>query len=314
MTITTARGTEGASAAPAAPRAARRAARLREALVGWGFITPNLILMSLFLFVPIVWAIQLSFQETRGFGDPEWVGLDNYIKMAGDPVFWQSFGNTMVFTIVTVPIDMAAGLGLAVLLNSVLPARGAFRTMIVLPMVISGVATGMIAVIMFYQTNGIINKVLEAIGLSPIAWQSEGIPAMISVMMVSVWLRVGFNMIIYLAGLQGISPELYEAARIDGASRWQQFRSITVPLVGPSTFFLLIMNVIASFQVFDLIFVMTGGGPGNSTSVLVTYAYRNGFQIREQGYGAAIGVVILIITLIFTFIQWKTSRTRDLVE
>jgi ABC-type sugar transport system permease subunit len=146
-----------------------------------------------------------------------------------------------------------------------------------------------------------------------VAWQSDGLPALISVVIVAIWLRIGFNMIIYLAGLQGIEPQLYEAARIDGASRWQQLRSITVPLVGPSTFFLLIMNVIASFQVFDLIFVMTGGGPGNSTSVLVTYAYRNGFQIREQGYGAAIGIVILIITLLFTFVQWKTSRTRDQV-
>ncbi|KQO97139.1 sugar ABC transporter permease [Leifsonia sp. Leaf264] len=277
-------------------------------------MAPNLILMSVFLFIPIVWALVISFQDTRGFGTPEWVGLANYIKLVSDPVFWQSLGNTVVFTLLTVPIDMAAGLGLAVLLNSVLPARGVFRTSIVLPMVISGVASGMIAVIIFYESNGLINKILVALGLQPVAWQSQGVPAMISVVIVAIWLRVGFNMIIYLAGLQGISPELYEAARIDGASRWQQFRSITVPLVGPSSFFLLIMNVIASFQVFDLIFVMTGGGPGNSTSVLVTYAYRNGFQIREQGYGAAIGIVILIITLAFTFIQWKTSRTRDLVE
>lgn len=314
MTTVTARESEAAVQAPSGPRAARRVARLKESLVGWGFVTPNLILMTLFLFVPILWAIQLSFHETKGFGDPEWVGLENYARLISDPVFWQSFANTIVFTIVTVPIDMIAGIGLAVLLNSVLPARGVFRTIIVLPMVISGVASGMIAVIIFYQTNGIINKVLEALGLSPIAWQSESVPAMISVMIVSVWLRVGFNMIIYLAGLQNISPELYEAARIDGASRWQQFRSVTVPLVGPSTFFLLIMNVIASFQVFDVIFVMTGGGPGNATSVLVTYAYRNGFQIREQGYGAAIGIVILLITLLFTFIQWKTSRSRDMVE
>ena len=216
--------------------------------------------------------------------------------------------------LVTVPVVMALGLGLAVLVNSVLPGRGIWRTIIVLPMVISGVASGMIAVALFYQSNGLINKILVAIGLQPVAWQSDGTAAMISVMIAAIWLRVGFNMVIYLAGLQGISPELYEAARIDGASRWQQFRSVTVPLVGPSSFFLLIMNVIASFQVFDLIFVMTGGGPGNSTSVLVTYAYRNGFEIREPGYGAAIGIVILIITLIFTFIQWKTSRTRDLAE
>lgn len=313
MTALSTRGREGA-VAPTRPRAGQRTARLRESLVGWGFAAPNLVLMSLFLFIPIIWAALISFQETKGFGDPEWVGLDNYSRLVGDPVFWQSLLQTMLFTAVTVPIELIGGLGLAVLLNSVLPARGLFRTAIVLPMVISGVASGMIAVIMFYESNGLVNKILNAIGLDSVGWQSQGGPAMISVMIAAIWLRLGFNMIIYLAGLQSISPELYEAARIDGATRWQQFRSVTVPLVGPSTFFLLIMNVIASFQVFDLIFVMTGGGPGNSTSVLVTYAYRNGFQIREQGYGAAIGIVILIITLIFTFIQWKTSRTRDLAE
>lgn len=311
MTSTTATGRVGAQTPT---RSGARSLKWREALVGYGFLAPNLILLSIFLLWPILWAIGLSFQETKGFGEPEWVGLDNYAKLLGDSVFWQSLWNTVVLTAFTVPIDMIGGLGLAVLLNSVLPARGVFRTIIVLPMVISGVASGMIAVIIFYQSTGIINKSLMALGLPPVEWQSGGTEAMISVIIASIWLRIGFNMIIYLAGLQGISPELYEAARIDGASKWQQFRTITVPLVGPSTFFLLIMNVIASFQAFDLIFVMTGGGPGYSTSVLGTYAYRNGFQIREQGYGAAIGVVLLIITLAFTYIQWKTSRTRDLVD
>jgi multiple sugar transport system permease protein len=293
-------------------RTAGRTERFREALVGWTFVTPNLVLLSIFLFVPIVGAVRLSLYEAKGFGAWEWVGFDNYATLIDDPVFWQSLRNTILFAIITVPVTLASGLGLAVLLNSALPARGVFRTIIVLPMVISGIASGLIAVILFYETNGLINKVLEAVGLDPIAWQSEGWPARISVMTVSVWLRVGFNMIIYLAGLQGISAHLYEAAKIDGATAWQTFRRITVPLVGPSTFFLLIMNVIASFQVFDVIFVMTGGGPRDATSVLVTYAYRNGFQIREQGYGAAIGIVILVITLVFTFIQWRTSRTRDL--
>ncbi len=309
MSTLTVRGRTGAPA-PFRPRTARG----REALAGYGFLAPNLLLMALFLFVPILYAIQLSFQATRGFGTPEWVGLDNYARMVADPVFWQSLGNTLLFTVVTVPIELVGGLGLAVLLNSVLPARGVFRTIIVLPLVISGVASGMIAVTIFSETSGIVNKVLLAIGASPVSWQSDGAAAMISVMMAAIWLRIGFNMVIYIAGLQSVSPELYEAARIDGANRWQQFRALTVPLVGPSTFFLLIMNVIASFQVFDIVFVMTGGGPGFSTSVLGTYAYRNGFQIREQGYGAALGVVILLITLVFTYVQWRTSRTRDLVE
>jgi len=186
--------------------------------------------------------------------------------------------------------------------------------MLVLPMVVSGVASAMIAVILFTEANGLVNKVLRALGLGAVPWQSDGAFAMVSVIVTMIWLRVGLNMIIYLAGLQSVSPELYEAAELDGAGAWQRFRSITVPLVGPSTFFLLVLNVIASFQVFDLVFVLTGGGPGYSTSVLGTYAYRNGFQIREQGYGAALGVVILVVTLAFTVVQWRTNRTRDLTE
>lgn len=312
MTTTAVRDGRRGGTPPARPRAGARRARRREGLVGWAFLAPNLVLMIGFLFVPIVLAVQLSFQETRGFGDPAWVGLENYRTMVEDPDFWRSLANTVLFTAVTVPIELAAGLGLAVLLNSALPARGLLRTLLVLPMVVSGVASAMIAVILFYESNGLVNKVLEAMGLGRVAWQSEGAPAMLSVILVAIWLRLGFNMVIYLAGLQSIEPELYEAARIDGASKWQQLRLITVPLLGPSTFFLLIMNVIASFQVFDVIFVMTGGGPSGATSVLVTYAYRNGFQIREQGYGAALGIVILLITLVFTFVQWRTSRTRDL--
>lgn len=309
MTVASAGGRFGV-----APSTRPRRARVRETLTGYGFIAPNMLLMGLFLFVPIVFAVQLSFTRFQGFGDPEFVGLANYTRMAADPVFWQSLGNTLLFTAITVPLELVGGLGLAVLLNSVLPGKGLFRTVIVLPLVISGVASGMIAVTIFSEGSGIVNKTLQAIGLSPVAWQSDGTAAFVSVMITAIWLRIGFNMVIYLAGLQSVSPELYEAARLDGAGRWQLFRHITTPLVGPSTFFLLIMNVIASFQVFDIVFVMTGGGPGFSTSVLGTYAYRNGFQIREQGYGAALGVVILLITLLFTYIQWRTSRSRDTVE
>ena len=298
------------------PRGSRRPWRVRfsEALSGYTFLAPNLILLAIFLFLPIVGAVQLSFQESRGFGDPEWVGAANYARLFSDPVFWQSLGNTIVFTVLTVPVNLALGLGLAVLMNSVLPGRGIYRTIIILPMVISGIASALVGVVIFDQNTGIVNKVLRALGADGVPWQSGGAWAMLSVVLVSIWLRVGFNMIIYLAGLQGVSPELYEAAEIDGASRWQRFRSITVPLVGPSTFFLLIMNMIAAFQVFDVIFVLTGGGPGYATSVLVTYAYQNGFVTRDQGYAAAIGIVLLIITLAFTAIQWRTSRTRDLVE
>ena len=292
----------------------RRPRWVRSTLAGYAFLAPSLVLLGLFVFLPLGWAFVISLKQTNGFGDGAFVGLANYGRLLTDPVFWRVTLNTALFTIIVVPVSMALGLGLAILMNSVLPVRALFRTIIVLPMVISGVATALIGVLIYDQNNGIANKLLRVIGLGAIPWQSSGPGAFASVVLVTLWWRVGFNMIIYLAALQGVSPELYESARIEGANGRQQLRYITWPMVGPSTFFLLIMNVIHSFQVFDVIFVLTQGGPGNSTSVLVTYAYTNGFLIRDQGYATAIGIFLLVITLVFTAIQWRVSRTRDLVE
>ncbi len=299
---------------PPAVRRRGRSRRLGETLTGYGFLVPSLLLLGLFVFLPLVWAFLVSLQRTNGFGDGVFVGLANYQRLLSDGAFWRAALNTFFFTLIVVPVSMALGLGLAVLLNSVLPARGLFRSIVVLPMSISGVATALIGVLIFDQNNGIANKLLTAAGLSGVPWQSSGPAAFASVVLVTLWWRIGFNMIIYLAGLQGVTPELYESARIDGADRWRQFVYITWPMVGPSTFFLLIMNVIYSFQVFDIVFVLTQGGPGNSTSVLVTYAYSNGFLIRDQGYAAAIGMFLLAVTLVFTVIQWRISHTRDLVD
>ncbi len=306
----------GPPPSPAATYTARpgRASRQQRSTgAAAGFLGPNLILLGIFLFLPLGWALLISFQESDGFGASGWVGLENYRRLVADPTFWQSALNTAVFTLITVPLSLALGLGLAVLMNSVLPGRKLFRTLIYLPMVISGIATALMGVLLFDESTGIVNKLLREGGLGTIPWQSQGAAAFASIILVTLWIRVGFNMVIYLAGLQGISPELYEAARLEGASSWQQFRYLTVPLVGPSTFFLLIMDVIYSFQVFDTIFVMTGGGPGRSTSVLVTYAYENGFVTRDQSYAAAIGIVIFLVTLVFTAVQWRGNRSRDTV-
>lgn len=294
-------------------RVRRRRAGLRDTGQAALFLAPNLVLIVGFLFLPMVLAVVLSFYRYSGFGVAEWLGLGNYRRLFTDDAFWRSLFNTGVFAVFTVPVGMALGLGLAVLMNSVLPGRSVYRAIIYLPMVISGVATALIGTFMFDENIGTLDKMLRAVHLPPIAWQSSGIPAMASIILVTLWIRVGFDMVIYLAGLQGVSPELYEAARTEGASGWQTFRSITVPLVGPSTFFLLIMNVIYTFQMFDTVFVLTNGGPGFSTSVLGTYAYQNGFgPPRAQGYAAAIGVVIFVLTLAFTAFQWRVSRTRDL--
>ena len=308
MTLTRERADARAPDAPGGGRA-RRA---REALSGYAFLAPAVLLLGLFLFVPLVWAFVLSYQRTNGFGDGVFIGWANYARLVGDPLFWRAALTTVLFTVVVVPVSMAAGLALAVLMNSVLPARPLFRAIVVLPMSISGVATALIGVLVFDENSGIANKLLAAVGLGSLPWQSSGPAAFASVVLVTLWWRVGFNMIIYLAGLQGISPELYESARIDGAGGWQLFRYVTWPLVGPSTFFLLIINVIYSFHVFDIVYVLTKGGPGDATNVLVTYAYDNGFVVRDQGYAAAIGMVLLVVTLVFTAVQWRASRTRDL--
>ena len=271
-------------------------------------------MLTLFVLIPIAWAVVVSFERTDGFGAGTFTGLANYQRLLGDPVFWRSALNTLLFTVIVTPLSMGLGLGAAVLMNSVLPARKVFRSILILPMAISGIATALIGVLLFDENSGLIDKIIRAMGLPGVPWQSDGTAAFLSIVLITVWSRVGFNMLIYLAGLQAIGPEIYEAGRLDGAGGWQRFRLLTAPLVGPSTFFLLILNVIYSFQVFELVFVMTGGGPGNATSVIVTYAYDQGFVSRDQGYAAAIGVVLLLMMLAFTVVRWYTSRSRDLAE
>ena len=285
-----------------------------EARAAYALLSPNLLLLGLFVFVPLVGAAAISLQRTDGFGGGTFAGLVNYATLVGDPLFWRSLVNTTAFTVLVTPLSMALGLGAAVLLNTVLPARPVFRSVLILPMAISGVATALLGVLVFDENTGLLDLLVRTVGLPAVPWQSGSAAAFASVVLVTLWWRVGFNMLIYLAGLQGIGPDLYEAATLDGAGRWQQFRHLTFPLLGASTFFLLIINVIFSFQVFDIVFVLTGGGPRNATSVLVTYAYDTGFEVRDQGYAAAIGMVLLVLTMTFTLLQWRTNRSRDVVE
>ncbi|MGT2425194.1 carbohydrate ABC transporter permease [Amnibacterium kyonggiense] len=299
---------------PGSRRSSRRRARLRESLVGYSFAAPNLVLLGVFLLYPLGLAAVLSFSRYSGFGAPAWIGIGNYADLLSDAVFWRALANTTVFTIATLVLSLGLGLALAVLLDKPLPGRPVFRTIVYAPIVVSGVASGLIGVLIFDENTGVVDKALIAAGLPAVPWQSNGTAAMVAVILMTVWGRTGFNMVIYLAGLQGIGPELYEAAELEGAGAWQRFRSITFPLLGPSTFFLLIMNVIYSFQVFDLVFVLTGGGPGNATTMLTTFAYSEAFTTRMQGYAAAIGMVLLVLMLGFAAVQWRLNRGRDVTE
>jgi multiple sugar transport system permease protein len=285
-----------------------------QAVTGGVFLLPNLVLVAIFLLVPLAMSFYYSTQKLGSLGTSQFLGINNYSDLFSDSVFWESVENTAIFTIVTVPVGTVLGLGLAVLLNGLLPGRILYRSIIFLPLVISGVATGVLGQWMFDENNGFFNKLLATMGITGPHWQSNGHWAMTSIILVTIWQRVGFDMIIYLAGLQGVSPELLEAAKVDGATAWQRFRRITFPLLGPSTFFLLIMNIIYSFQVFDTVWAMTRGGPDFSTTTVVTYAYRESFDEHGPqllGYGAAVGVIIYLITLLITTAQWRFSRTRD---
>ncbi len=304
-----------ASAAPLAVRrtdahASPRAAR-EPGFVRWLLIALALAFLGLFLLVPLVLTVVLGFQETSGFGVGEWIGLGNYERMAADDVFWRSAVNTVVFAAVTVPLTLAGGLGLALLLDRPIRGRTLFRSLFYLPYVLSGVVVALLGRWIFNENLGVVNKLIRAVGGEGIAWQSSGVPAMGSIIAMVVWQSLGFCMVIYLAGLQGIPRERYEAARVDGATGWQLVRHVTIPGLRPTTFFLTVLMVIQSFQVFDIVFVLTGGGPGVSTELLVTYAYRQGFGARQQGYASAIGVVIFLVVLVFTVLWWRSQRHQE---
>jgi ABC-type sugar transport system permease subunit len=291
----------------------RRAARLRQRLTPYVFIAPNVVLFTMFSFLPLLYAFYISFHDWSLIGDPEWLGLRNYARLARDPLFWQALTSTLVYAVATVPTSMALGLLLAMALNRRILGRTLIRSVYFLPLVVSAVATGTIAAWMFNENYGVINALLVRLGLGRIAWLSSPAWALPSLAMATLWVRLGFNMVVYLAALQSIPSVYYEAARIDGASALSQFRHVTVPLLAPATFLLLILNVIHSFQVFDLIYVMTGGGPGFSTTMVVQYIFKSAFVTSEMGYASAMGVALYAIILVFTIVQWRASRQSESV-
>ena len=275
------------------------------------FIAPNVLVFTVFLFVPMLFAIYMSLNEWSLIEAPTFIGLGNYIAMAQDPQFWQSLWNTLLYTLGTVPTSIAIGLAVAIGLNRKLPARGLLRSIFFVPVVISMVAVALVGAWIFDDSYGVINNGLIALGLEPVPWLSSQTWAMFSLVVATLWVRIGFNMVVYLAALQGIPPEVYEAAQIDGANGWDRFWNITRPLLRPTTFLLVILNVIYSIHVFDLIYVMTAGGPGFSTTVLVMYVYQAAFENLQMGYASAMGVVLFLLLLAFTAFQWRVTRQSE---
>ncbi len=288
----------------------------RDTITAYLFCAPAYTVFVLFIFVPIIWALFLSFYDfsIMTFLFPDFVGLKNYERLFADRYFWQALKNTAFFSLLYVPISMFAGFIFAMMLHEKFPGRNIFRLSIFIPSVISMVVASIVwMLILSAGTSGLANRFLGIFGLQARGWLSESGLAMFSIVVVMVWKDFGYNMLIYLAGLQNIPAELYQAAELDGASGFQRIVKITVPLLKPTTFFLSVTTIIGSFQIFTPIYIMTGGGPGYATTTLVNYLYTKGFQEFEMGYATALSFILFVILLVLTIVQRRLSRSSDMV-
>lgn len=287
--------------------------RRKETLVAFSFIAPNFIGFALFTLGPIMFAFVLAFMHWDGSNPIEFAGLDNFWKLFKDRAFKVAFWNTIIFTAFVVPLTLVCSLGLAILLNQKIFGRNFFRTVAFFPYVASLVAVAVVWNMIFNPEFGPVNMLLYQLGVDPKdlpGWAADKHWAMVTVIMFSVWKSMGYFMVIYLAGLQGISAELYEAAEIDGANAWQKFWRITLPQLGPTTFFVSIMLTIQSFKVFDQIFMLTQGGPGTSTLVLVYHIYNEAFISWDLGYSSMVALVLFLLVLSITVAQFYFTEER----
>lgn len=278
-----------------------------DTLAGYSFILPMLLLTLTLVVIPIIISGAISFTNwnfIEGIGGLHFTGLDNYIRLFQDEAFLRSLRNNVVM-IAVVPVSMFIAMILAVLIDKATYFKDFFKVIYFMPFISSFVAIALLWRVLFHPNNGPINGFLRAIGVDhPPLWLADPNYALLAVMIIMVWTTLGFNMVIYLAGLQNISQDIYEAAEVDGASPVRQFFSITLPMLSPTTFFLLITGIVGSFKVFELVMILTNGGPAGSTSVIVFYLYEAAFVNLESGYASAMGIVLLILILLLTLIQW----------
>lgn len=277
----------------------------KDERTAWLFLLPSLVLFLAFTGLPVVVAFFVSFTQWDLFNPPIFTGLTNYTKLLADPIFGKVMGNTAYFVLLSVPIQMLIGLLCALALNRAIRGQTFFRVAYFLPVVTSTIAAALVWAWLFNANVGLINVLLTLLGVSePPQWLSSTRWAMPAVIIVSIWQNVGYAMVLFLAGLQNIRADLYDAAAIDGARGWKRLWFITLPLLSPTTFFVLIISIIGSFQVFELVFVMTQAGPANATNTLVYYIYQNGFQFYQMGYASAAAMILFAIVLVMTLIQY----------
>ncbi|KJL32204.1 carbohydrate ABC transporter permease [Microbacterium azadirachtae] len=291
---------------------ASRRMRRRSILIGWSFILPNFLGFALFTLVPVLAAFVLAFMNWDAYNPPTFAGIKNFTRLFGDQNFHVALGNTLLYAIGHVPLTLVCALGLAILLNQKLRGIAFFRVAIFFPYITSLVAIAIVWNMLFDPVNGPINQFLHLLGIAnPPGWTSSTGWALPAVIITSVWRDMGYYMVLFLAGLQAIPQEYYEAAAMDGAGRWRTFWNITLPSLRPTTFLVLVLLSVSSFKVFDLIFVMTGGGPGRATLVLSQLIYQDGILNGQFGYSSAISLVLFLIVLIVTVFQFRIQQRRE---
>jgi multiple sugar transport system permease protein len=274
----------------------------------WVFLAPTLIGLLFGTLGPVLAAIGISFTDWDVITPPVFAGLDNYKKLVGDPTFSKALVNTLYYVGLMVPISTVLALLFAFLLNQKLRAVTWYRTAYFLPVVSSTVAVALVWSWIYAKDFGLLNFLLRQIGLDPIGWLSSIRWAMPAVIIMGVWGNLGAGIVIFLAGLQSIPETYYEAANVDGANGIQKFFRITVPLITPSLFFYFIITMIDAFQTFESIYIMTRGGPVNSTTTIVYYIYRNGFRNFKMGYASSQAIVLFLVIMVLTLIYWKLQE------
>lgn len=300
-----------------ARRAARRRAR-RETATAWGFVGPAVVVILGLGIVPVLWSLLLSFRADDLVTPGRWVGLDNYRALAQDPAFHTAVSNTLLYTALYVPLSLLGGLALALALNRRLRFVGLYRTLVFIPFVVSATAQGVLFSFILDPEFGVANSLLHQLGVSPQGFLSDPDQAIYLLVLISLWSGVGFCVVVYLAALQDVPPELVEAARIDGAGRALILRHIVLPTLTPVTVFLFLWQVITALQVFDLIYVTTKGGPLGSTTVVVYFVWQQAFQTFTAGYGAAAAYVLAAALMVagaaLRVVRRRHSRTEGVVR
>lgn len=288
--------------------------RQQQLLIGGIFLGLPLLWLLVWVVAPIFIVALLSFTEYSVLEPPKWAGFWNYQDLLSDDLFWRAVRNTVRFTAWSVPVGILLSLLLAMLIDTRLPGAALFRTVFYLPVVAPLIAVALVWILFYDSSSGLLNHALGLVGISPVAWLSSEATAMPAIIIMSVWKGLGFNMVIFLAALQAIPRELHEAAALDGAGRVRQFWEITLPMLKPATIYVVITSLVASFQVFAQVYVMTNGGPNNSTITIVHYIYRTAFQNLEFGYASAMAMVMFLLLVTASFVNLRLfgrSRVYD---